>query len=83
MPPPMMPAMPPPPNGGQSEMPTCPCCGQPMPMPFNRTGGPQMGMPPAMGQDDGTSELLAMLMGGMGGGGGGMGGGGMPPPMGY
>lgn len=67
-------------NDGSSDQPTCPCCGQPMPMPFNMPGGPQqmipqqqLGVPgPGVGGSPYESSLLSAIMGG-GDGSGGMG----------
>lgn len=80
-------------NGTQANMPTCPCCGQAMPLPDNKMGmAPQGAMPPGMMGQGGANgmgggppegmeglppELLMALLQG-GMGGGGMGG--MAPP---
>ena len=54
---------------------TCPCCGRPMPMPFNSAQAPNAPMPPGVfdeeggggGDDSGISALLQAILGGAGG----------------
>lgn len=67
------------PGPGGSDIPTCPCCGQPMVAPFNGQA-PNMPSPAAgaMAQDPGQAQALMALLG-AGGGGGTPPGGGMGP----
>jgi hypothetical protein len=65
------------PHGG-GESPVCPCCGQPMPMPFNNTNNPQVPLDPRMmgltgaqgaGGNPYDQSLMSAILGGGDGGG--------------